>query len=60
MGKKLNTLELYVLKAQNENLKRFSDLLANQKLIMNQLMLIKLQILEIQLQQKRQTMGKEW
>ena len=59
MGKKLNTLELYVLKAQNENLKRFSDLLDNQKMILKQIMIIKLQILEIKLQQNRQTMKEE-
>ena len=61
MGKKLSTLELYVLKAQNENLQRFSDLLDSQKTILKQIMIIKLQILELKLQQNRQTtMKEEW
>ena len=55
----MNTLELYVLKAQTENLKRFSDLLDNQKMILKQIMILKLQILEIKLQQDRQTTMKE-
>ena len=59
MGEKLNTLELYVLKAQNEKPKRFSDLLDNQKMILKQVMIIKLQILEIKLQQDHQTTMKE-
>ena len=59
MGKKLNTLELYVLKAQNENLKRISDLLDNQKMLLKQIMILKLQIIEIKLQQDRQTTMKE-
>ena len=61
MGKKLNTLELYVLKAQNDNLKRISDLLDNQKMLLKQIMILKLQIIEIKLQQDRQTtMKEEW
>ena len=59
MGKKLNTLELCVLKGQNENLTCISDLLDNQKMLLKQIIILKLQITEIKLQQDRQTTMKE-
>ena len=59
MGKKLNLLELYVLKCQNENLKRVSDLLDNQKMMLKQITILKLQIMELKLQQNCQTSMKE-